>query len=140
MAEPRVPAGFPGRAARYKRWAVASLKLLSNEELDVLRRARAGAPPGFILGPLSASDANLVVEDALNTIEQISRKLLGAYEWPEYDCVHYPRSGFVDDFIGGNWRPIDPNWVPVAKRSKLRYSAAHDQICPHYEPVRKLTC
>src|SRR3954452_14864192 len=112
MAEPRVPAGYRGRAGRYKRWADASLKLLSDDDLDILRRARAGAPPGFLLGPLKASDAHECVDDALTSIERTSRKLLDAYEWPECDGIHYPRSGFTDVMANGAWQAVGPNWMP----------------------------
>ncbi len=133
MREQRVPAGPRGRAARYKRWRDQALALLSDEERNALYRARAGLPPGGILGPIDDQGAGEAVAVGLLRVEQISRKLLGGYEWPEGDGRHYPPSGFADVFVGGGWRPVGPDWTPEAGRSQLRYDAGADKVCTRYD-------
>src|SRR5688500_14542307 len=84
MPEPPVGAGAVGRAARWRAGNKPLLEKLSREQLAALQRASRGYPP-FVLGHWNAPDHSTTLVDALQTIKETTRAILGGYDWPDGD-------------------------------------------------------
>ena len=140
MPESAVGRGALGRAKRWAKGTEQLLARLNDDQMAALRRARAGWPPGFVLGRHDAPDTGSALDPPFQAIEEIARELLRGYDWPQnvpqangQDRPDWPASGYIDRQGFEDWHHVGPDWRPKPGKSRLLYDQASDRVCPRYD-------
>jgi hypothetical protein len=122
-----------GRAKRWREFTERLQGRLTAEQIASLNRARAGSPPGFLLGWYTETGAEHALDEPLRIVEGIARELLRGYDWPDAaEGEEWPASGYREDLGRGRWRPVGPDWSPDVNRGRLEHNEGRDRVCLGY--------